>query len=83
MSLSVPKDCQGINTWCDANDIARPTWYRLKENGQGPRTITAMGKTLVTKEASAEWRRYRTAIASGNFPIEITLIEWLKNKVTL
>ena len=46
-----------VDGFCRAHGIGRTTFYKLKKEGLGPRTMRVMGKVLVSHEAAAEWRR--------------------------
>lgn len=52
-------DVQTLKEFCARNRIARPTFYKLKANGQAPRTFRVGRKVLVTNEAAQDWRRDR------------------------
>lgn len=46
-----------VNSFCKAHDFSRALFYRSLKEGWGPATMKCAGKTLVSVEAAAEWRR--------------------------
>jgi hypothetical protein len=62
-SKLVPEQlCQGlaalsVNEFCTAHSISRALFYLLQRDGSGPRLMRVRGRTLVTAEAAADWRR--------------------------
>ena len=49
-----------VKQFCDAHNISRATYYRLKEEGLAPAEMN-LGRRLVviSYEAAADWRRAR------------------------
>ena len=45
-----------IDEFCEAHRISRSTFYKLRQVGKGPRTMTVLSRTLISAEAAAEWR---------------------------
>jgi hypothetical protein len=54
----IPRAAFTVKEFCVAHGISPSTYYGLKARGLGPREINA-GRTLVSFEAAAEWRRAR------------------------
>jgi len=46
-----------IAEFCGTHNISRSTFYNMVKDGTGPRTMKVRGRTLVSNEAAAEWRR--------------------------
>ena len=46
-----------VAQFCEAHDISRTTFYQLQKDGKGPRLMKVGRRTLITAEASADWRR--------------------------
>jgi predicted DNA-binding transcriptional regulator AlpA len=51
------KEAFNVAEFCDAHGISRSLFYDLMKRGKGPRIIKAGVRTLITRDASAEWRR--------------------------
>lgn len=58
------KHAQTIPQFCDSNNISRAHFYNLRKIGKGPRIFYTGKKPLISKEASADWRREREAEAT-------------------
>lgn len=43
--------------FCAANRISRALFYKLLNDGDGPRVMKVGRRTLVSPEAAAEWRQ--------------------------
>jgi hypothetical protein len=52
-----------IRTFCELHDISVDTYYRMQRRGEGPVTMKVGGRTLISQEAAAAWRRAREAAA--------------------
>jgi hypothetical protein len=52
-----PKDAYGVQEFCDRNGISRAFLYQLWRRGDGPRFLQLGTRRLISKEASADWRR--------------------------
>lgn len=50
-------DAETISEWCESNRIGRSFYYKLKKEGRAPREIRIGAKVLISREASADWRR--------------------------
>jgi hypothetical protein len=48
-----------IRTFCRAHAISPAFYYKLQRQGIGPRELRLGVRTLISKEAAAEWRRSR------------------------
>lgn len=63
-SKTVPATVYTVNEFLLAHKFCRATLYKLWRDGGGPRRMTVLGRTLISVEAAADWRREREA-ASG------------------
>lgn len=54
-----------IEQFSQAHGISRAMFYKLLNDGSGPRTFKAGKRTLISVEAAAEWRRQREAVSSA------------------
>jgi len=52
-----------IRTFCELHDISVDTYFRMQRRGEGPVTMKVGGRTLISQEAAAAWRRAREAAA--------------------
>jgi predicted DNA-binding transcriptional regulator AlpA len=52
-----------IREFCRLHAISEDQFYKMKREGWGPRTMQVGSRTLISHEASAEWRRDREAAA--------------------
>lgn len=52
-----------VDEFCVAHRICRATFYNLLKDGQGPAVMKVRGRTLVSDEAAAAWRRRMEASA--------------------
>jgi len=48
-----------IRQFCEAHNISVDTYFRLARVGNGPQTMRVGGRTLISIEAAAAWRRDR------------------------
>lgn len=48
-----------IKQFCQAHDISVDTYFRMQRVGYGPVTMKVGGRTLISIEAAAAWRRER------------------------
>jgi len=46
-----------ITEFCALHNISRAHYYAMKKSGRGPAEMNADGKHLISREASAAWRR--------------------------
>jgi predicted DNA-binding transcriptional regulator AlpA len=54
-----------IQQFCDAHDLSRSMFYKLRKAGLAPRIMKVGKRTLITDEASADWRRTMEARTSS------------------
>lgn len=45
-----------VSQFCEAHSISRTKFYALVKEGQAPRTFKVGDRTLISREAAAEWR---------------------------
>jgi hypothetical protein len=57
-----------IKTFCRAHSISPAFYYKLQRQGIGPRELKLGVRTLISREAAAEWRRERERAARENQP---------------
>jgi hypothetical protein len=57
----MPKAAQTVDEFCADNNICRATFYNLRKIGRGPRIMKVGSRTLITTEASSDWRRQMEA----------------------
>jgi hypothetical protein len=50
-----------IKQFCQAHNISVDTYFRIQRVGRGPATMKVGGRTLISVEAAAAWRRKREA----------------------
>jgi hypothetical protein len=50
-----------IRQFCQAHNISVDTYFRMQRAGFGPVTMKVGGRTLISVEAAAAWRREREA----------------------
>jgi hypothetical protein len=48
-----------IRQFCQAHNISVDTYFRIQRDGRGPVTMKVGGRTLISIEAAAGWRRER------------------------
>lgn len=46
-----------VNEFCKLHGISRSLFYDLIKNKEGPAIMKARGRTLISAEAAADWRR--------------------------
>ena len=56
-----------VAEFCHQHGISRGTFYKLLNEGRGPKAVKIGRRTLISNEAAAEWRRRmeRDAAISG------------------
>lgn len=54
-----------IDEWCEHRRIKRPTFYKMRRVGKGPKVHYALTKPLISVEADAEWLAEREAEATS------------------
>jgi predicted DNA-binding transcriptional regulator AlpA len=50
-------EAYSVDRFCASHNISRATFYNLMRAGQAPRTMKVGTRTLISREASADWRR--------------------------
>jgi hypothetical protein len=50
-----------VEEFCRQHSLGISTYYRLRQQGQGPQEMQVGGKRLISIEAAAAWRRSREA----------------------
>ncbi len=60
-----PKDAFTIREFCKRHNISPAFFHLLQKDGRGPRVMRIGARTLVSKEAAADWRRDREAAAKA------------------
>jgi predicted DNA-binding transcriptional regulator AlpA len=58
-STPVPSAVYTIREFCDAHQISRPMYYKLRKQGKGPREMRIGTKVLIAHESAQAWRRSR------------------------
>ena len=53
-----------VDEFCQAHRISRASFYNYLKAGQGPAVMKVGGRTLVSHEAAAAWRRRMEAQTS-------------------
>jgi predicted DNA-binding transcriptional regulator AlpA len=51
------KACYSVDEFCSAHAISRAMFYKLRADGNAPRTMAVGSRTLISYEAAADWRR--------------------------
>jgi hypothetical protein len=50
-------DAMSITTFCQRHGISRSFYFLLQQQGRGPKVFELGSRTLISKEAAADWRR--------------------------
>jgi hypothetical protein len=50
-------DAYTIDEWCRRHRLSRATFYNLLRRGEAPRVMKVGIRTLISREASADWRK--------------------------
>jgi len=53
-------DAYSIPSFCRRHGISRSLFFKLKQQGLGPRTMRLGARVLIPREAAAEWREKHT-----------------------
>jgi hypothetical protein len=61
---TMQKMMMGVTEFCAAHGIGRSLFYKLVENGRGPKLARVGRRTLISAEAAAEWRKRMEADGS-------------------
>jgi predicted DNA-binding transcriptional regulator AlpA len=54
-----------IDEFCAAHSISRSMYYKLRDQGKGPREMEVGTRRLISDEAGADWRRARELEAAN------------------
>jgi hypothetical protein len=54
-----------VTKFCHDHQISRGTFYNLQARSKGPRVMKVGTRTLISDEASAEWRRQMEKESTG------------------
>lgn len=52
----LPSGASSVDQFCTDHNIGRGTFYNLRKLGLAPKIMKVGRRTLITKEAAAEWR---------------------------
>jgi hypothetical protein len=58
-------DAASIPTFCRRHGISVAGYYNMRAEGKGPREAAVGKRKIITKEASADWRKEREAEAAA------------------
>ena len=50
-------DAYSVEQFCERHNISRSTFYLLVRKAQAPRIFKIGARTLISREAAADWRR--------------------------
>lgn len=64
-SQPIERMAYSIKQFCEAHDISVYTYFRMQRAGFGPMTMKVGGRTLISVEAAAVWRRERETITAA------------------
>jgi predicted DNA-binding transcriptional regulator AlpA len=66
---STGPDALSIAEFCAANGIGKTTFFKLRQEGEAPRTMQVGSRVLITAKAAKDWReeRERAAQTQGDF----------------
>jgi predicted DNA-binding transcriptional regulator AlpA len=59
-------DAFSVDQFCKRHGICRAHFYNLAKAGRAPRIMKVGSRTLISREAAAEWRRQMEADAALN-----------------
>ena len=51
------RDAESVGEFCTRHNISRGLFYRLLREKRGPKVMKLGWRTLISKEASAAWRK--------------------------
>ena len=57
-----------VPEFCEQHGISRAHFYALLQDGRGPTVMKAGRRTLISQEATEEWRRRMEAAAQAGEP---------------
>lgn len=58
-------DAYAIPEFCIRHRISESFYHKLQSLGLGPKTMRLLGRTLITREAAAQWRAEREAASAS------------------
>ena len=58
---AICKKAFSIDEFCSTHGISRAMFYKILKEGTGPRTMRVGSRTLISDEASTDWRRQMEA----------------------
>ena len=60
-TINLPSEirAQSVRQFCESHNISKAGFYVLLKNGCGPKVMRVGGRTLISTEAAAHWRRDR------------------------
>jgi hypothetical protein len=63
-----------VSEFCEAHGrMSRTLFYKLVNEGKGPRLMKIGRRTLISQEAAADWRRQMEAATNGISPELVVL----------
>lgn len=63
--IRIEPPAYSISEFCQAHGIGRSFFYKLLQDGRGPRTMQLGRRRLVSREEAAEWRKRMTDPGPG------------------
>jgi hypothetical protein len=66
MGITMDAQAQSVDEFCQSHRISRGTFYNLLKDGNGPRVMKVGGRTLISTEAAADWRRRMERESGGS-----------------
>jgi len=63
--VNAEQDAFTVSEFCERHRISRTIFYEILKAGTGPTIFKCGAKTLISREAAADWRRAREAVASN------------------
>lgn len=58
------QDAYSIREFCQRYRLSTSFFFKMKNEGFGPRVMKIGGRVLISKEAAADWRREREAASA-------------------
>ena len=58
------QEAYSVEQFCETHDISRGTFYQLLKEGDAPRIFKVGRRTLISREAAADWRHAREVESS-------------------
>lgn len=55
--MTTANDAHTVSTFCKAFQISRSMFYKLAREGKAPRLMKVGRRTLISAEATEEWKR--------------------------